>query len=233
MWPFRQIEPELVTVSLTPQAINLCWITKEKNNTHTKAYKTILFKNLEFEKSTIFNLSKISATIKHFVSSNNIRKPLLALAVSGPNIIEKVITLSTSNPSDTDFNLPQQHNLQTQHSYLGPSIHNGFDFYVCGIKRDALFQYNLLAIKAGLTPISITTQTAAHLQLYRQIKGNTFRQSQLTLDLARNNNDILHALDLKQIVQAYNIPDLIQSKCKNDYTDIATNIGLFLIGNET
>ena len=239
MWPFRKAEPELVTVALNPQSMVCSWIKKEKlqlknnKNIRVKAYKKIIFKQLEFEKSVLFNLSKMSNHIKRFIRANNIKNPLLALSISGPTVFEKIITLSISTPSDEDFNLPQINTMTCKQCYLGPAIHGGFDFYCCGIRREALFQYNLLAIKSGIKLVTITTKKASHIKLYKHMQGDKFRQGQLSLDLAQYNYDIQNTFTSDHISQQFDIQKEIANQLQKEYTNLATNLGLFLIGSQS
>lgn len=233
MWPFKQSEPNLISVSLNPQYMCCSLIQREKDNIITiQAYKMILFKHLEFEKSIVFNFSKISNTIKTFIKTYNIKNPMLTFSISGPNIFEKIVTLSTSMPTKEDFKIPQINKLNWQYSYLGPSVHGGFDFYFCGITREALFQYNLIAIKSGIKPIVITTPKVSHIELYKYIKDNTFRQSQFAIDLAQNNYDILSTISPEHLSKYFLIDRVIDIK-QDKFKNIATMLGLFLMGRKT
>ncbi|MCK5632823.1 hypothetical protein KAH94_03680, partial [bacterium] len=68
MWPFRQKQNEVITISLTPQNIICSLIEAPKKNEITyklNAYKRIPLKQFEFSQAIVFN-TKI---IKHHITS--------------------------------------------------------------------------------------------------------------------------------------------------------------------
>ena len=140
MWSKRK--NNIISILINPQNLVLCW-AQEIPHVHKiliKSYKKELFTSLEFEKSIVFNPTKISKSICTFIKENKIARPILAMAVTGPNIFEKIINLSTSSPQKEDFKIPQIELSNWNSTYLCPSLKNGFDFYVCGMKREHLFQ---------------------------------------------------------------------------------------------
>ena len=229
MWPLWNKQPELITVTLSPGNMSVSWISWQKNKKiEIHAYQNITLKNLEFEKSILFNLTKMSQKIKEFIKINNIAKAAIALSISEPNIFEKIINLSMASPVKEDFKIDEIKNLNWKHTYIGPSLHNGFDFYVCGIKRELIFQCNLLAIKSGTKPLVITTAKVAHIKLYKYLQGEGFSQSKLAIELSKN-YDIGKILLQDQVKKIAFCPN-IEIDFKKELPFLSTNIGLFLLG---
>jgi len=236
MWPWGQKKNHLVSVSLSPQNISCCFAkqSKEKNEKITIiAYERKNFASLEFEKSIVFNPTKISHCIKNFIKKNNIERPIVSLSVSGPNIFEKIITLSKSAPKKTDFTFPELQNINWSHTYLCPSTKGGFHFCVHGMPKETLFQYRLLAIKSGIKLRTITTSTNACMQLYKNIKGKQFTQNQLSIDLSKNNYDIRSIFTKKLLEEHFNFNKYVAIDLKNETQFVSTNLGLFLTENKT
>jgi len=164
---------------------------------------------------------------------------VISLSVCGPSIFEKIVTLSTSSVKKdaitiNNFNNPK--NINLHYSYLCPSlIHNhGFYFYVCEIKMKHLFQYKLLAIQANVKLSCITTERAALICAYKHInkKNNRFSQGQLAIDLSQSNYDIHNLFSCEDIEKKLIIKNKLHINIKKEYRQIATAIGLLVIGKK-
>jgi len=231
MWPRRK--NNIVSVSINPQNLILCWAQKDKksNKILLKSYKKEYFESLELEKSIIFNPTRINNSICEFIKKNKITYPTLSLAVTGPNIFEKIINCPTSSLQKDMLNIPQIAQLHWSSTYLCPSLKSGFDFYICGMKQEYLFQYKLLAIKSGYTLSCVTTEKSALLQLYKYIKKENFTQGQLAIDLGNNNYNLRSYFTHHTINNNFNLDDKLNINVKKEIENIATSIGLFLLGN--
>jgi len=226
MWPLYK-KPKLITVTLSPgyMSLSLMQITKQ---IEIQAYQKIDLKNLEFENSILFNFTKIAHIIKTFLNTHNLKNATMAVSLVGPHIREKSITVATASPSKDMLKIDNIKNMQWKHTYIGPSLQNGFDFYVCGIKRELLFQCNLLAIKSGTKLSAITTPKVAHIQLYKHLKGELFSQTKLAIDLSKN-YEVLPLLLSEAEKKITPGPDL-SIDLKKEIPALSTHIGLFLLG---
>ncbi|MFC1842862.1 hypothetical protein ACFLYU_04350 [Candidatus Dependentiae bacterium] len=263
MLSLKRGKSNIVSVSLNPQYLTCCFAQaptnkakhskgfcpskkekrkereEEKNRAAIKinAYQRKKLTSLEFERSILFNPTKISTVISKFIKNNNITKPIIALSVSGPNIFEKMVTLSTSSPSISDFKLDSSvtsNNMQLSHTYVCPSLssglHSGFDFYICGISREHLFQYTLLTKKIGAKLALITTERSSIIQLYKHLNSQNFSQSQLALDLNQNNYDFNEIISPEIIAKNFILKNNLYIDLDKEARHIATGIGLFLLG---
>jgi len=233
MWPFKAKKHNLITISLTPQKIACGYITNNNSpeSIIVNSYEETKFDSYEFEKAIVFNPTKITHIINNFTKKNNITNAQSALSVKGLNIQENIVTLVQSTPKKNNFNISELNNITWDYTYLGPSLKSGFDFYVCGIRKEILFQYKLLLIRSGLIPTIITTEKTAHLQLYKYIKGDSFRQSQLAVDLSKNNYNIQNTFTPENISNNFTLNQTTNINLKKNLPLLSTNIGLYLLGN--
>jgi len=231
MWPRRK--SNIVSVSINPQNLILCWAQDNKKSKEIviKSYKKEMLTSLEFEKSIVFNPTKISNIISTFIKKQAIGKPIISLAVAGPNVFEKIVNLPTSSPQKKDFAIPETHNINWNSRYLCPSLKSGFDFYVCGMSPENLFQYKLLAIKSGNRLSCVTTERSALLQLYKHVKKEAFTQGQLAIDLGKTNYDLKTFFTPNIISNNITLDSKLAINLTEEIGNVATSIGLFLLGN--
>ena len=231
MWPFGQKKNELLTISLTPQNLTCSWITRSKGGKTTsrlKAYTRIAIKQFAFSQAVLFNPTIIKKHITTFIKEHNAAHIPVAFSVAGPKVFEKIVHLNTACPTTQEFGLPELKNLNWDAVYLCPSQRNGFDFFVCGIKPEHLFSYQLLALSSDINLVSITTEQLAHLQLYKYVHGDTFRQSTLSLDLFAqryNPHSLCNANTLESILS---IDHHLAIDIHKEYSFLASCLGLFL-----
>lgn len=240
MWPLVK-NNNIISIALSPQHMTCCWINKESKNNkiNINAYEKIEFKSLEFENAIAFNPTKISLAINNFIKKNNIKKPTIAIAISGPSVFEKIITLTTSNPCEQDFGLAQIKNINNtkfNYTYLCPAINEntniGFNFYICGISQAQLFQYKLLTQKTNGKLAIITTELASLIELYKYTKDQNFSQSQLAIDLSTNNYNILSLFSPAIISKTSIIKNNLNINLAQESQFLATSLGLFLLGDK-
>ena len=231
MWPFGQKRNELVTISLTPQNLTCSLIaqSKEKKTTsRLKAYTRIPIKQFAFSQAVLFNPTIIKNHIIKFIKEQNAAHIPAAFSVAGPKVFEKIVHLNTASPTTQEFGLSELKNLNWDAIYLCPSQRNGFDFFVCGIKPEHLFSYQLLALSADINLITLTTEQLAHLQLYKYVHGDTFRQSTLSMDLLAqryNPHSLCNANILEDVLT---IDHHLTIDVNKEYPFLASCLGLFL-----
>lgn len=239
MWPFIRKQNNIVAISINPQYLTCCWLYKEKksNLININYYEKTNFKSLEFENSIIFNPTKINLIINNFIKKNKITKPLISISISGPSIFEKIVTIPKSNPEIEDFKLENTNNLQINYTYLCPAISEntniGFTFYICGISQAQIFQYKLLKIKNATNIALVTTELASLIELYKYIKNQNFNQSQLAIDLSKNNYNIKTLFSPIIISKISKIKNDLNINLEKESQCLATSLGLFLLGDKT
>ncbi len=149
-------------------------------------------------------------------------------ALIGPSIREQIISLPTAHPRIEQLPISHAPHMQWYYNYLYPRDHSHF-FYVCGIKKTLLLQYQLLAINNGFDTQLVTTERNALLTLYRSLFGSAFRHSHLGVDMSHRNNIVEHLFsrdDLARILSISPNHDI----SAHDTIPLLTSCGLFLSG---
>ena len=124
--------------------------------------------------------------------------------------------------------MPELQTLSWDSVYLCPSQKSGFDFFVCGMKPEHLFAYQLFAFSCNLNLTTITTGHLAHLHLYKTVRGNRFRQSQLSLDLLAKRYDMGLLVTQQTVEDLLYIDPELNVDLKSEYKFLGTTLGLFL-----
>jgi hypothetical protein len=105
------------------------------------------------------------------------------------------------------------------HSLLGP-YEDHYLFYVVRVARALLFQIELLLLKTPLRLVSISTEFAAELQLYKRIKGVAYRAVDLTYVL--DHQTISLNIDWQTVMPSLMVAHAVQ------HDDLACALGSFL-----
>ncbi len=94
-----------------------------------------------------------------------------------------------------DFVIPERNHMRWDYRFAYPADNGLWVFYVTGMPRSLLLQYQLLAITTPLNLLAITSERMALLALYEYQHGNAFRRSQLAIDMLRHHNMIEYLFD--------------------------------------
>jgi len=231
MWPFSRKKYERVTISLSPQNITCCWLERSQKNEgaiYLKAYARTPLKQLEFSQAIIFNPTLLKKQIRSFLQTHRLQSTPAVLAVSGPKIVEHVIQTKTTTPTVQELGLPELRTLTWDSIYLCPSQKGGFDFFVCGMKPEYLFSYQLLAMSAGANITTIATEQLAHLQLYRHRQETLFRKSKLSLDLLQQRYNPSSLSSVEELESLLSLDEATGIDLSKEHTFLGTSLGLFL-----
>jgi hypothetical protein len=164
MWGLPRWNNQLVTITLQPQVMTCSLIGSSKQSSllTLHAYKKYTFQDLELEKLIVFNPTKINHVISNFLDSCNAQRAFVACALRGPQLFERFVAIANANPSLKDLALPEQtHHMLWDHRFIYPADNGLWVFYVTGIPRSMVLQYQLLAITMQLNLVSITSERMA------------------------------------------------------------------------
>lgn len=228
MWPIPPLEHELVSISFSSDAIICSWIQKTKTASAPlilRAYQHYSLHNLECVRLIPFNFIEIKKHIHFFLSRYGLQNAFIVFCLDG--IAEKYVTLPTSTPHRTDFDMPKNNSIQWEYRYLYSDHDGQHIFYVYTVPQSLILQYKLLAIALQCNLIGITTKTAALLDAYKHIFGTAFRKSQLAVDMMRHDNDI-RALITDDAVRR--MVSFSSDVIKGEYSTIAAACGMFCAG---
>jgi hypothetical protein len=164
MWFDKQQIKEFVALAFKPQYLAYAHI--KKNVDHNVAhyamenYTHIPLTNLELEHQIIFNPTALSKQLDALLHIHKNIYTEIRISLEGPSIVEKIIERNITAEKDCS---EQFKHLVWHDTPLSPS-HS----YLCGIRRELLFQYQLLAIANNFEITCITTSTMSLLNCYQK-----------------------------------------------------------------
>ena len=188
MWPLTKLSDELVTITINPSEISLGLIKPTKKASaplELQSLRTIANKQITID-SVLYNPTALKNQITAFINSYNLNNAFVALCLTGAGVYERLVVLPKSNPQPSDFAHLKLGKLSFDYTYLYPTDTGQFVFYVAGMSRELLFQYQLLILQTSLHLVSITTNAHVLFTLYRSLYGTAFRQTQLAADMERS-----------------------------------------------
>jgi len=228
MWPLPPLDKQFVAITIQPHHLTCSWIQPSHKKTPLllRAYKRFNLQNLELEKLTLFNPTRIKQCITTFLTTHQLDNAFIAYSLSGPTITEQFISLQTASPTPDNFPAQKTKNYLWGYEYIYPRDHQ-FIFYVYRISRTTLLQYKLLAITAHLNVTAIIPQRSVLLSLYKFLYGKTFRQAQLAIDMIRHHNMIEYLFTPDLLARIISISPPIQN-ITEEMPYLLTACGLFV-----
>ncbi len=216
-------------ISCTPQYLRLLLLTvNEKQKISLSAYSKKKLEQLECEKLILFNPTKVSDYIAQFLQRYNLNNVTTHIALYGGLLTDRIISLTTANPTETQFPISHEPSWQWEYHYLYPHD-NRYYFYFCEIQKPLLLQYELLALQTGLDLCTITTERIGLLHAYRHIFGAAFRSAHLGNDLMNVNNIVENLFTKDDVSRIISVPDDLALD-QHDMIPLLSATGLF-IGN--
>jgi hypothetical protein len=168
MWLHKQTIKDFVALAFKPQYLAYAHIKKTDNHIPYAMinYKLIPFTNLELENQIIFNPTSIGKHLNTLLHENKLSGTDLRISISGPTIFEKIISPDIVLEETDETQLK---NLIWHDTPIFNNNQQDSSRYICGISRELLFQYQLLAAKHNLNITCITTSTMALLNSYHML----------------------------------------------------------------
>ncbi len=157
--------PTFVTVTIGSKKI----IFTASKSTKSTFFDILAYKEYPFEQQTISNLtifllSYVKKTFETFFTTHKLHHAYTLFSLVPPGIHERIIGLHSEKPQDHHM---QQHG-ESRKKLILDYISLGYNqasektyYYVCGITREQLFQYQLLAMMLPLNCIAIIPQRFA------------------------------------------------------------------------
>jgi len=228
MWPIHPIRNEHIALTLSPSALVCSWWGDiHAQQPELKAYQRIPLAHGEYSNGLIYNPTKLKHHIDTFLHTNKLHNSFVHVAFNSPQCIEKIITLPHSSPTTHDFQLPELKKCAWNYQYLYPT-ENQFAFYVCGLPRELLAQYKLLALSTPLNMIMLTTGHIALFTVYKQLFTSSFRQSQLANDMIKHNHSLHSYFSPEMMHRMTNINRNVVINMKQEFPYVAQSLGLIL-----
>ncbi len=209
-----RITSSIVGINITARTITCSWIEKTQDQAapyELKAYKHILLEVHPKTSLTIHNPTRLRSVINTFLELHDLKDACIVASLAGDGLTEKQIMLNrpTAELKSVEGTDPLLwHYYCLQEDNVGPQA----PWYTCGMKRELLFQYQLLAMTAKINLIQITTPTMALLKAYKFLKGDNQRKT--------------------NIVDCLNLNGHIRIRSPHDHAAIVESFGLFLLGKQ-
>ncbi len=216
----------LFAYTFTPRTITGCWLSSSPGSTSFKvhSYHKKTIDHLELEHLYIFNPTRIAALITSWYHAAKQTMPI-ACTLVGPSVQEQIIPLATAHPTDDQLPIILAPHLQWEYTYLY-SYDMAHYFYLCGITKPLLFQYQLLGITTQLPFRTITAQGLALLTAYRFIFGAAFRPAQLATALTKCDTNIEQLFTRDDLERLCILPSPIDYT-QTDAIPLLASCGLF------
>lgn len=233
MWRLPTLSNEIVGITYTHNALTCSWIRKAKqdNRAVLMAYRRTPCNAAIMHQSRLFNPTVIRSHIHSFMQAHSLTNACVLFSLSGQGIVEDFIRLRTQTPKQSDIALPNFDKVVWDLHYLYPDDDGYNIFYVCGMRRELVTQYTLLATSLNLNLIAITPQFMSYLYLYRHIYGRAFRHAQLASDMRAHNNHLERFFTKELIFRLLRVSGLTNLSLEHELSFLVNALGLFLLGH--
>ena len=164
----------MVALVINDQAIHYSVLQRTSGTIKLIQYRNIMFNAQEIVDGRLFNVSFIQHQLKKMSKQDRLSKPFAAFALSGitQDLVEYVVACSEvpSSWEQLKDNRLLHDKVWIAHA-LGYNHHtHKYYYYIFGLTRELLFQYQLLSYQSNLNCILITT---ASLSLLHTIFAQT------------------------------------------------------------
>lgn len=230
MWPLPRLSNTLLAITCTPQELTCSLIrpTRIARRYELYAHHCYPLTHGELEQLLVFNPTLLRTYIQNVITQHQLTNSACVLALTGPSITQRIVTINQSDPVYHQFVDPRLKGLLWDYCYLYAEDDGKFAWYVTGIKQSLVLQFTLLFSTLPLHLIGITTESMALLYAYKHLYGPAFRSTQLERDMKKlNTTTSLHGLLSNELMRrslATTGSDLHASPT------LRTALGLFLLG---
>lgn len=194
MWPKSAQTHNLVALIVGPHSFSCALLVPSNKG-------ALLLAAHENHALECINAPALRQHTKEFVARYQLKNSFFSIALTAPLIHEELTRLSKASPHPADFSPASLHHLLWDYQYLHGLDDGNHVFYVKGIKKSVLFEYELLARHTELVLTMVTSTYTAQLNAYARIYGKAFRQSQRALDLIKHNYKISESLNTQTVSQ--------------------------------
>ena len=232
MWPIPRLSSDHVCITFDSHLVTCSWIARNNNGAQPfelKAYQRYPLDHGEFAQQ-LFNPTYIKSCITNFLHHHALKNPSISASISGNGILEKLISVPMATPHADDFAMPELQSMVWDYIYLYPNDTSNFTFYVCGIARPLLFEYQLLSLAAHLNITMFTTPTTAALTLYTHLHGDTLRRNSLIHHVATSSQLQEKLFTNDSIDSLMQIKSTVLENKHNEAQYLYTALGLYVAG---
>ncbi len=224
---------EYVTLLLQPTSLFLCWFNQSKDKAFVfvpHAWHIEPLDCLQVEQGTIYNPTFLAQIIAQFLATHSIKNPIICIGLNQKMVWERCVWIENEHPTSDEI-AHEARSLIWNYTYLGKNqSYQKHLFYLFGIAREILFQYQLLALQVPFTCSTITTATRALMHTTSCVQQlDHFNFS--TVELSEITQHCIQFFD------AYNAEQLFETSSskffelfQKEKSMLLASIGLFLLG---
>lgn len=189
MWPLPKVHEQRLQIVLSADRITYACFEHTTNkrielNAYSSKPLTITQHNL------LWHLPTVQQQTADFVQAHALAGACVQVVLVRPLVHEALIyTINNVATVQDLITEPVAHHHYT-HTMLGP-YEDHYLFYVARIARALLLQIELLFLHVPVHLISVTTGFAAHLELYKCIKGAAYRSVELAYAIDHDNINLM------------------------------------------
>lgn len=217
---------QLLTITFATGSISFALVNYHKKK---NVIALEVFKNIDttgaMVNGRLFNISFIEHQIRQFIEKYNCSNNFVSICLSSGALYERLVNIPNANPVPSDFDHLKIGSLAWDYIYLYPDEQGQFVFYVAGIRKEILFQYQLLCKKLSLNVVTLTTANQALLTLYHRLHGSAYRQVKLAHDMKHCNNQLHSLFTQDTLARLALIKPSIEQK---DFAHALTAVALYL-----
>ncbi len=192
----QKTKKNIVSITVTPQSITCAWISPTNYFPFTlHAVHTHPLHDISHDSLQLFNITQLHNIITAFIITHAIKKPHLAIALTGTPLQESITS------TDYSANITKQNGYIWQSCSLFPLASGDTAQYICGIPASILLQYQLLATRIKCPLLRVTTDTHALITLYRAIHGVAYRASKLADHLHAQKNNLYNLFSKETVAR--------------------------------
>ncbi|MCA9770519.1 hypothetical protein KC460_04080 [Candidatus Dependentiae bacterium] len=228
MWPKKNNNYEIVTIGFSQEYLCLAWISRKNKIPTLTSYRKIHCTHLELHEGTLYNPTALGHYISQFLQKYTLHKAFVNMWLTGNYIHEQLIKTANAHPTTIELGTNMQKSIW-DFQYVYPTDNGHFVFYVTGIPKEILFQYQLLAVTNHINLITITTYHHALLHLYHFIQGAAFRHSQLAHDIQQHGNRIEFLFTPETILRVIRIHPGLSIDITKEFSWLLGITGLYIM----
>lgn len=150
---------QYVGIAFDSTRITLSCITKPhpyKKNFHLMGYEKYPLYRSEYKEARLYNITLLKKQINAFFKKYALENSFVSISLAGSGLTEKILSISTELPQEDNKKLVWDYML-IQYNQATRKYH----YYLCGVTREQLFQYQLLALLTPYNCIKIIPQRVA------------------------------------------------------------------------
>ncbi len=218
-----------VTIIIGNSSLLIMWLGKASNVFIPKAWAVKSLGLNQINQSIIFNLTHLSEIISDFLQAHKLKNPYVSLAFAENHIWEDCRWHTADEPPH-DPAIAQKVIWNYAPLYANYQEQKHF-FYLFGLRREILFQYQLLALKVPFHCCTITSKNRALLYmlsfLNQPLADQHIKQIKTVQELASYCNTLCNAYGSDALFEPNAHFSQLFSKEKEL---ILASAGLFLLG---